>query len=264
MKKGLVVSTVVSILAAAASIIAKVYFAAQRDSIIVAKGIVHYRQMNSLLLTVMCIFIVLSVVFVLIAFLRAQKIRRQTAQKEAESYEKEQMQIRRNKEKESYLSASSRLEEQLLREELKKAASGEWRGSAGDIQKLFDQSVKMDTYQEKLDKLIKKNGADALDDTEEVLEKAEQYLLQNIRKTLNYMDVLDAGTEADAARVTGFIQKAVTDNETILSSVSDFLLSVTEYLNSQGSTDGLEMLNSYKQVLISSLQTDTKESALKM
>ena len=59
----------------------------------------------------------------------------------------------------------------------------------------------MDGYQEKLSRLLENNGATELEDTQDVLKKAEQYICKEIRKVINLVNVSDEGSEADMQRI---------------------------------------------------------------
>ncbi|MBQ1548011.1 MAG: hypothetical protein IIZ61_06415, partial [Lachnospiraceae bacterium] len=141
----------------------------------------------------------------------------------------------------------------LLRDQLKEGIKLKWRELEKDLNVLYDQSVKMDMMQENLANLLKKNGAERLDDAEGVLNKAEQYLLQNIRKVLNYMEVCDNDTDEGVKKVKDSAVACRAENENVLKTTSDFLIAMTEYLNEEGTSDGLSSLMEYKDILLNTL-----------
>ena len=80
----------------------------------------------------------------------------------------------------------------------------------------------------------------------EVLGKAEQGLLKNIRKILNYMEVCDPENSVDRSRVAQKAEEYFLENREILNHSSDFLMAMTEYLNSQGAKENLQAMEDYK------------------
>ncbi|MCR5452962.1 MAG: hypothetical protein K6F00_10070 [Lachnospiraceae bacterium] len=157
-------------------------------------------------------------------------------------------------EKEGFLSASKRLNEATIRDELAGSLNEGWTPLKKDIDVLIGQSNEMDNYQYKLSELLKKNDAKKLDDAAEVLDKAEQRMLKNIRNVLNYIEVGDPAKVNDRDKVSETMTECLTKNEDILNNTKAFMFSLTDYLNSQGNDDGneMEMLLNYKDILIQS------------
>ena len=230
-------------------IIIKVLFLINKEDNIILYGIKGYRTISIVHSILLIIFGLLLIVNA-IKMLKNEKIEKQ---KEIENYNI--MQENKRKEEEmtrqenSYLSATNRLSENVLRNHLQKSYTSDWIKLEQYLKPLYEQSKKMDTLQSKLKSLITKNDASVLDDTEDVLIEAEQGLLKNIRKVMNYMDVCDPNVLEESEKVKESAIQNFNENEKILDSVSDFLMSLTEYLNNQGSTDSLNTLNSYKDVL---------------
>ena len=112
----------------------------------------------------------------------------------------------------------------------------------------------MDRYQDKLNRLLKENGADALNDTEEILEKVEQYLCKNVRKVLNYMNVADPRNLSDQEMIRNKLKNCEAANSVQLDQTQQFLFALTEFLNRQGDEDtGTDMLEMYRQTILDSL-----------
>ncbi|MBQ9304125.1 hypothetical protein [Butyrivibrio sp.] len=109
----------------------------------------------------------------------------------------------------------------------------------------------MNRYQDKLNVLIKQNGAAALSDTEDVLDKVEQQLCQNVRKLINIMIVSSA---AEPNEVIDAANTCVKDNHTLLVSAKDFMTAIATYLNAQGDDQGIDEIQIYKDVLLKQLQ----------
>ena len=55
----------------------------------------------------------------------------------------------------------------------------------------------MDDLQDKLKELLDNNGADALRDTEDILDDVEQHICRNVRKLINNVTILDMGSSRD-------------------------------------------------------------------
>lgn len=115
----------------------------------------------------------------------------------------------------------------------------------------------MNIYQEKLKKLLQNNGATSLDDTQEVLDKVEQYLCKAVRKVINYIDVSDVNSKEDSDMILKKINECYTDCQTQLEKVKEFLLVLAEFLNQQGSDDTTpETLDMYKQCILKSIDEE--------
>ena len=116
------------------------------------------------------------------------------------------------------------------------------------------QMEAMDGYQEKLSRLLENNGATELEDTQDVLKKAEQYICKEIRKVINLVNVSDEGSEADMQRICEALKLCHGSCGQVLGQVKDFLLAVTHYLNSQGNEDAApELLDAYKKCILDSV-----------
>ena len=254
MKKVYKTLTIIGLIGTILSAIFKIHLVTHKDYIVVVNGISHFRAVSTLSNILIVIFVILGLVYGIRFLIVHKKELKEQLQDKVAIEEQKRLENESIKRKEAYRDTSGRLDENMIREDLNKLADGDWINLSSVIKSLYIHSERMDTYQEKLDLLLEKNGAEALDDTAEVLEKAEQQLLQNIRKVLNYMDVLDPSN--DEQKVGTYLNQCITENEKILNNVSDFLLSVTEYLNNQGSVDGLDDLNNYKQVLLGTLQNN--------
>ena len=149
---------------------------------------------------------------------------------------------------EGMLSASGKLSDEYVLECVTRQGTGKWRIIKEDVEAITDQLILMNSYQERLSNLLANNSAGALSDAEGLLDKVEQQILGNVRKVLNYMEIL--GTE-DKEAVLGYLKACAKDNERLLSSTKTFLISVTGYLNDQGedSSKSLKMLEEFQNVL---------------
>lgn len=120
----------------------------------------------------------------------------------------------------------------------------------------------MNDYQARLDRLLQNNGADALSDTRDVLDQVEQYICKNVRKVLNYFEVLSETTSE--AALTDAFDNCIEDNQTQLNQVQELLLALAEFLNNQGDNGNeLASLELYKKTILNSLsQKPTKGNGL--
>ena len=223
------------------------------DDIVINLGIRGYHVLSGTALVLVILFLVLTVILGGTEVLRLSKERKEYAEEVVRRQEAQNnLRLEENK-KGSYLDTSGQLVERLLRDQLKEGIKLKWRELEKDLNVLYDQSVKMDMMQENLANLLKKNGAERLDDAEGVLNKAEQYLLQNIRKVLNYMEVCDSDTDEGVKKVKDSAVACRAENENVLKTTSDFLIAMTEYLNEEGTSDGLSSLMEYKDILLNTL-----------
>lgn len=113
----------------------------------------------------------------------------------------------------------------------------------------------MDDYQLRLKNLLDSNGADALRDTEEILDKVEQHICRNVRKLLNIMTVSTPNNQNDMDVVELAAKNCAQDNNSLLQTTKEFIVSVTEFLNSQGdSGSGISEVEIYKKALTSQME----------
>ncbi len=117
----------------------------------------------------------------------------------------------------------------------------------GGILKTMDD---MDGYQAKLKVLLDRNGAEALRDTEEVLDKVEQHICRNVRKLINIMTVMDSRNANDRDVMVQNANNCIEDNNKLLLSTRNFMVAVSQFLNSQGEEGGtIEEVEEYKKIL---------------
>ncbi len=228
-------------------------FAAE-DQIIIYYGVGAYRLITTVVKAICGVFAIVDVGAVALEARRYNLVMKEEAEKVAATKEELLESDRAKRERESVLSVSKRLDEVTIRKELSDNMSGEWSGFSDGIRMLISQSEKMDGLQAKLADLLRKNGADKLDDAEDILDRVEQGMLKNIRKVLNYMEVGSPDRNEDSNKVKSSIEDCARDNEQLLENTSGFLMSLTDYLNSQGENDRDELatLSSYRDILISS------------
>ena len=246
---GIITFTVLLIIA----LLATLFLSGAADTIIIYYGVGTYRAV-SVALKVLCgVLAAGDVGAAVIEARRYNIVMKEEAEAIAAREDARISQDRARRDEESVLSVSRRLSEETIRRELLDN-TGDWSVCRDGINMLVSQSQRMDDMQSRLSELLRKNGADKLDDAEDTLDRVEQGLLKNIRKVLNYMEVGSADRREDLDKVSSSIERCVADNEKLLDNTSGFLLAMTDYLNSQGDDerDELTTLQSFKDILIQS------------
>ncbi len=156
----------------------------------------------------------------------------------------------------SKLAVDKKLDNKTLLKMLHTNISEGWGRDDGQLffEKIAEQLTDIAEDQQNLDTLLASNGADLLSDTKEVLDQAEQAILKNTRKVLNYMEVAAPEKDADFTMVKGRAEDCFSANAKILHQSQDFLFALTEYLNKQGDDkNDIQMLEIYKKTIMESL-----------
>jgi hypothetical protein len=123
------------------------------------------------------------------------------------------------------------------------------------IKSVKETMAQMDDYQLRLKNLLDSNGADALRDTEEVLDGVEQHICRNVRKLLNIMTVSSPNTQNDLDVVELTAKNCAEDNNRLLQTTKEFIVAVTEFLNSQGdSGSSINEVEVYKNALTTQIE----------
>ncbi|WP_029324659.1 hypothetical protein [Butyrivibrio sp. AE3004] len=216
-----------------------------KDTIIVYSGIRMYGVLNSI---TGIILLVSGVVFAAILIILASsyaKGRKEEIIREVQN------------DKGPDLKMKGELDPVRIRENLKEKSS-DWNGDAHiseALNAIYVNMDDMDGYQAKLKELLDSNGADALRDTEEVLDKVEQHICRNVRKLINIMIVLDSRSENDKSLMLATTKKCTEDNKKLLDTTRNFMMAVSQFLNSQGEDGGtIEEVESYKKILTDQIQ----------
>ncbi len=139
------------------------------------------------------------------------------------------------------------------------SVSGMHSGEAGELNAALtgvrETMVQMDDYQLRLKNLLDSNGAEALRDTEEVLDRVEQHICRNVRKLLNIMTVSSPNTANDIDVIKLTAGNCAKDNNRLLGTTKEFLVAVTEFLNSQGDEgSSINEVEVYKKALASQIE----------
>ena len=115
----------------------------------------------------------------------------------------------------------------------------------------------MDVYQEKLGRLLENNGATGLADSQDVLDKTEQYLCKEIRKVINLANVSDLSLSQDAGRISAALDACSERCSSLLGQVKEFLFAMAEFLNNQGEDDTTpETLEMYRKCILESIEKE--------
>lgn len=215
-----------------------------RDPFVIQFGIRTYEQVRIFFILETLVFTIMSVYIYVCSAITKNKDRKVNERKTAP------------KETGAILSVSKELDPNKLYTILTEYASHSNMASEELLQCAM-QLKTMDIYQEKLAKLLQNNGATSLDDTQEVLDKVEQYLCKAVRKVINYIDVSDQNSEEDSAMILNKLNECFADCQAQLEKVKEFLLVLAEFLNKQGSDDTTpETLDMYKQCILKSINDE--------
>ena len=233
---------------------ATLFLSGASDTIIIYYGVGTYRTITSVLKGLCAVFALCDVGVAAAESRRYNIVMKKEAEAIAAREDKRISEDKAKRDEESVLSVSKRLSEETIRNELTENLSTYWKVYEDGINMLISQSNKMDDLQARLSDLLRKNGADKLDDAEDTLDRVEQGLLKNIRKVLNYMEVASPEREEDREKVSSSIEQCVGENEKLLENTSGFLIALTDYLNTQGEDDRDELstLLSFKDILTQS------------
>ncbi len=107
----------------------------------------------------------------------------------------------------------------------------------------------MDELQQKLKTLLDDNGADALRDTEELLDHVEQHMCRNVRKLLNRMTILDERNSADRTTLLEEGVACAGNNQKLLELTKNFMNSLVDLLNRQGEQNCEEEISMYRDAI---------------
>ena len=224
-----------------------------KTDLVVQIGIRSYKTVEIVIRVFQAISILAFFIFLLTSVLKHKK-EMQKEKQEEELRAKEEAEYEEQKRiYESPLSTSGRLDsvyiQDMVKNNKKKCPDELSSLVLGMLQNMQD----MDKLQEKLKRLLKNNGYEALSNTVEIIDKVEQYICQNVRKVLNYYDVLDWNKSRAALKEK--TKECIEDNQEQLQKSEEFILAMTDFLNSQGNRDAdVEALESYKQVILSSIK----------
>lgn len=104
------------------------------------------------------------------------------------------------------------------------------------------QLDRMNSYQARLSRMLKQNGADDLTEAEVLLDKLEQNIFGMMRRVFNWLTMYDAASPEQP--LFRNLEDAAAHNEKALEQAGRLCAAITEYINNQGSK--IDVTNSVK------------------
>lgn len=226
-----------------------------RDTIIIETGIRTFRSIELTALGGLGVLALLALIVTVVTVFQNRSSRKaEEMALEADAARQHELETIKRR-AESPLAVSDRLDPPTLQSRVREAAaslSGEHQTVMTEI---LHQMQKMDELQDKHLKLLKNNAAYALNDTEEILDQVEQYMCRNVRKILNYVDVLDMSSQQDRRTLLVHLKECEAHNGEQLQKTQEFLVALTEFLNQQGEgKGGAEALDMYKATILKAIR----------
>lgn len=218
-----------------------IVFLLMGNALIIPLGIKLYRSLQAILVGGSIIFTGLYVIQMIVYVLLKRK----------ENPKPKDLPIKENK---ASLDVTGRLSDDYVCSLMANQGLHKWKCLQEDVKLITDQLVLMNSYQERLSKLLENNNMKELADAEDLLERIEQQILSNVRKVLNFMEILSPNMMEDRETVKEYMSDCVTENIKLLNATKDFLICVTGFVNDQG-LDGksLQMMEEFKTVLMGSI-----------
>lgn len=236
------------------TLILKIIVVATRDTVIVYAGIRLFRTISGIVTVLLGAGALVFLVFLIMAATSYMALQKQTAIEEADSHTGPVLKVKGNLDpvqiKNSLMTESDNWMKAIS--QINPSEAGEMNVALTSVRETM---VQMDDYQLRLKNLLDSNGADALRDTEEILDKVEQHICRNVRKLLNIMTVSSPNTKNDLDVVELTAKNCAEDNNRLLKTTKEFIVAVTEFLNSQGdSGSGINEVEVYKNALTSQIE----------
>lgn len=226
-----------------------------RDTIIVETGIRTYRTIESAAALVFAVLAVFACVVTLILAVRRNSGRKEERRAQEENLARQAETERQERRKESPLAVSDRLDPPTLQARVRAACETLFGEQKKVMAQILNQMYRMDALQEKHLRLLKNNAAYALKDTADILDQVEQYMCRNVRKVLNYVDILDMSVGEDRGTLLVHEKECEKANGEQLQKTQDFLVALTEFLNRQGDGQGgSEALDMYKETILNAIR----------
>ena len=101
------------------------------------------------------------------------------------------------------------------------------------LEKYQAQLDRMNSYQARLSRMLKQNGADDLTEAEALLDKLEQNIFGMMRRVFNWLTMYDAASPEEPLMKN--LAEAEAHNEKALEQAGRLCAAITEYINNQGS-----------------------------
>lgn len=226
------------------------YLFVTKDQIIINSGI---KTTRILLIVFATLSVIISLCIIVDSILAIKKQNDELAKLKAQESENEEIEQR------AVLSMKGKLEDKTIYQLLIDVYREKWSSINSELSTniiaIADQLNDMNTYQSKLEMLLIDNDANALTDASDTLEQVEQYILQQVRTIINYMNIYNKDNENDIQQLIEHTKKVRTINVLQLNNVKEFLVAITDFINSQGNDDtGIKKLNIYKTTIQKSLE----------
>lgn len=204
-------------------------------------------------------FILFAVISIIVTAVREAKAAREESMTQEKLEELKAAKARAEKKEQAKLNVRGPLKDTVIYERFKSWLNEDWgRMTATRIpdtmNDILRQMDEMNSYQSKLSRLLMNNGADYLEDTNQVLESVEQCILRKVRKVLNCFVVYEPTRREDVEKIEQLLVETRDANAAQLGNVKEFLFAITDFLNKQGEDDtGIEKLNIYKKTILESV-----------
>ncbi len=225
--------------------------------IVINYGIRFYRSLRNAIYSISALVSVAVTALYVSDAVKQRKWQKARDEEAAKAEVLRQEELREREKHREVLSVSKKMDSEKIRGLLTEYAAQKWKVLAQPLLQLKLQLDMMDEHQEKLAHLLDVNGADALSNTEDILDRVEQYLCKNVRKALNYLDVADEEEERDVRLVQEKLAVCHDEGQKQLQQVQEFLFALAEFLNKQGEDDNsMEMLDIYKSTILSSIEDE--------
>lgn len=245
MKKG---KTIAAIILTAAAAAARIMVEQRKEDLIIEKGISGYRTWASTSTALLIAAAALAAILLILQFSDAARKRREeeaAGRLAAEAAEKSPR---------APLSVDGVMNPGEIRNFLIQQGSGEWRKYRGNLGQCVDVMDDMSDCRTRLHKLLEMNGADTLRDTEDVLRQVEQYICRNMRKIINNLSAVDIDSPDSEPKIQKWFSECISDSMQKLDKVNEFIVSLSEFFNSQGEdSSSLDMLDIYKGTILESI-----------
>lgn len=242
--KGYAVAALVAMVLIIAALI---YVLLNKDYIIMYYGIRTQRLLKNVLIILAAASVLCNVVVQGVLYFRHRKLVQEIAENEILNEENAEAERRKN----AKLSVRGDLDARTVKELLIEESRGRWSFAYELIYGCVEQMEQMDSYQERLKNLLMNNGAEALSNSEDVLNQVEQYICRNVRNVLNFMEVADDDS-SDEVRVR--LIKCKEENQKLLNETRDFIYAMADFLNNQSGKADMGMLERYRNTILDSIR----------
>ena len=245
MKKG---RTIAAFLLTAASAIAWIMVEMNKSQIIIDHGINGYRSYVSVTTGLFVVFALAALISAVTGAVAESRRRRQ--EEEAAGRARPAADAK----KRASLSVDGTLDPEEIRQYLLTKGGEEWYRYRGNIRTCIGVMDEMQECLNRLDTLLDMNGAESLRDTQEVLRQVQQHICRNMRKVINHLSAVDVDSPEAEAGIRQRFGKCISDSNEKLDKVNAFLVSLSDFLNTQGEdSSALDMLDIYKGTILESI-----------